>query len=97
MSAPIDPDGALQQALARAVQAGWSVQDKALVKSFAFPDFDHTMAFVDAVADIARAEDHHPDMLIQYRRCELRWTTHDSGTLTARDVHCAALVDGLLP
>lgn len=83
--------------LARAVQAGWSVHGDVLTKAFAFPDFDHTMAFVNAVAGIARAENHHPDMLIQDRRCELRWTSHDCGALTARDGRCAALADRLLP
>jgi 4a-hydroxytetrahydrobiopterin dehydratase len=43
------------------------------------------MAFVNRVADLAEAADHHPDIDIRYSRVTLVLSTHDAGGLTARD------------
>jgi 4a-hydroxytetrahydrobiopterin dehydratase len=74
---------------------GWAVQDGALCKRFAFTDFHQTMAFVNAVAAIAHAQDHHPDMQLGYSHCTLRWSTHSVGGLSINDFICAAQVDAL--
>lgn len=79
---------------------GWAVDVPpqglpALCKTFTFPDFHHTMAFVNAVAWIAHGQDHHPDMAVSYNRCELRWNTHSAGGLTLNDFICAARVEAL--
>lgn len=68
----------------------------AIGKSFAFDDFHRTMAFVNAVAWIAHAEDHHPDFEVGYSRCTLRFSTHDVDGLSLNDFICAAKVEGLL-
>lgn len=86
-----------QSAENQAARNGWIVQQGMLEKAFHFADFDQTMAFANAVAAIARTENHHPDMLVRYRDCRLRWCSHDVGTLTDHDYRCAMLVDRLLP
>jgi len=73
----------------------WAVVDGALERSFSFADFHHTMAFVNAVAWIAHREDHHPELSVGYRHCELRYCTHDAGGLSIKDFICAAHVDAL--
>jgi 4a-hydroxytetrahydrobiopterin dehydratase len=75
---------------------GWRVIDGALEKSFDFADFHQTMAFVNAVAFMAHRQDHHPELLLSYGRCTVRWQTHDSAALSASDFLCAAKVDALL-
>ena len=54
------------------------------------------IAFVNRVAELAEAEDHHPDVTISYKKVTLRWTTHSEGGITERDrvlaVRSAALV-----
>jgi 4a-hydroxytetrahydrobiopterin dehydratase len=75
---------------------GWQRIDGALQKSFAFPDFHHTMAFVNALAWIAHRSDHHPDLALHYGRCVVRYSTHDAAGITALDFACAAQVDALL-
>jgi 4a-hydroxytetrahydrobiopterin dehydratase len=89
---------AAQQAMLTQV-SGWaidaSVPGGVLHKSFAFPDFHRTMAFVNAVAWIAHEQDHHPDFAVAYNRCTLRWSTHSVGGLSLNDFICAARVDGL--
>jgi 4a-hydroxytetrahydrobiopterin dehydratase len=54
------------------------------------------MAFVNALAFISHRENHHPDLLVGYNKCEVRYSTHDVGGLSENDFICAAKVDGLL-
>jgi len=71
----------------------WSVTDGALVRSYTFDDFHHTMAFVNAVAWIAHREDHHPDLEVGYNVCRVRYSTHAIGGLSENDFICAAKLD----
>lgn len=64
---------------------GWSEIDGALTREFSFDGFREAIAFVDRVADLAEAEDHHPDIDIRFRRVTLRWSTHSAGAITDRD------------
>ncbi len=76
---------------------GWALVDGAIQKRYAFPDFHHTMAFVNALAWVAHAEDHHPDLLVGYGSCTVRYNTHSVGGISINDFICAAKVDALLP
>ncbi len=76
---------------------GWAVVDGMLERRFEFADFHRTMAFVNAVAWIAHREDHHPDLVVGYDRCTLRYCTHSAGGITVNDFICAAKVDALGP
>ncbi|MBX3700821.1 MAG: 4a-hydroxytetrahydrobiopterin dehydratase [Dokdonella sp.] len=64
-------------------------------KAFAFADYFHTMAFVNAVASIAHREDHHPELDVSYNRVAVHYSTHDVGGLSLNDFICAAKVDDL--
>lgn len=75
---------------------GWKLIDGALEKTYHFPDFHHTMAFVNALAWVAHREDHHPDLALSHGRCTVRFNTHDVGGISASDFFCAAAVDALL-
>ena len=74
---------------------GWQRDGDCIVKDFRFEDYDAVIAFVNAVADIARREDHHPELLVGYSTCRVSYTTHDAGGLSQRDFACAAAVDAL--
>ena len=74
---------------------GWSRVDNALQKTFSFPDYYRTVAFVNAVAWIANQQDHHPDLDVRYNRCGVTFSTHDAGGITLNDLICAARVDAL--
>lgn len=80
-----------------ALLQGWSlaVDSGDIHKEFQFPDYFHTMAFVNAVASIAHREDHHPDLEVGYNRCLVRYSTHDVGGLSLNDFICAAKVEDL--
>lgn len=67
----------------------------ALTRTFSFKDYYRTISFVNALAHIANAEDHHPDLSVHYDRCVVRFSTHDVGGLSENDFICAAKADQL--
>lgn len=73
----------------------WALADGALVRVFRFADYYETIAFVNALAYVAHAEDHHPDLAVGYNRCEVRFCTHSVGGISANDFICAARADAL--
>ena len=76
---------------------GWALVDGAIQKRYDFADYHRTMAFVNALAWVAHAEDHHPDLAVSYARCTVRFNTHSVGGISINDFICAAKVDALLP
>lgn len=77
---------------------GWQLDDKQshICRDVKFKDFHQTMAFVNAVADIAHAEDHHPELEIGYNHCLINYTTHSLGGLGEKDFICARRIDELI-
>lgn len=68
----------------------WNEVDGALERQFELPSFAAAIAFVNRVADLAEAENHHPDIAVSYKQVTLRWTTHSEGGITDRDRDLAA-------
>jgi len=69
---------------------GWDEVDGALEREFELETFPAAIGFVNRVAELAEAEDHHPDIQISYRRVTLRWRTHSADAITDRDREMAA-------
>ena len=74
---------------------GWQVLEHELVREFKFSDYYHSIAFVNAVAYVAHAQDHHPELSVHYNRVQVRFSTHDVGGLSLNDFICAARVNAL--
>jgi 4a-hydroxytetrahydrobiopterin dehydratase len=74
---------------------GWLLEGNALVKLYPFTNYYHTMAFVNALAWISHREDHHPDLMVGYNQCRVKYTTHAVGGLSENDFICAAKCDAL--
>jgi 4a-hydroxytetrahydrobiopterin dehydratase len=74
---------------------GWTLENDAIKRQFTFKDFLDAVAFVNRLAPEAERADHHPDILINYKRVTLTYTTHDSGGLTEKDFAGAAVADRL--
>lgn len=70
--------------------------DDGLEREFEFESFPAAIAFVDRLAEVAEAANHHPDIDIRYRRVLVRWTTHSAGGITDRDRELAARTDELV-
>src|SRR5438093_1322173 len=72
---------------------GWTLQGDAIRKQYTFRDFLEAIQFVNCLAPKAEAADHHPDILINYKRVTLTYSTHSEGGLTPKDFEGAAMAD----
>lgn len=72
---------------------GWVLEGDAIRKKFTFTDFLEAVAFVNRLAPEAEKADHHPDILINYKRVTLTYSTHSEGGLTEKDFAGAATAD----
>lgn len=72
---------------------GWQRSGDAIRRVYELPTFKEAIVFVGRVAEAADAADHHPDILIEYRKVTLTLSTHDSGGLTALDFDLATTID----
>jgi 4a-hydroxytetrahydrobiopterin dehydratase len=72
---------------------GWQRDGKHLRKEYSFGSYMDGIAFVNRVAGLAETMDHHPDLLVGYRRVTVTLTSHDAGGLTARDLRLAEAID----
>ncbi len=73
----------------------WRHVDGSLVREFRFGNYYETIAFVNALAFIVHAQDHHPDLAVSFNRCEVRFNTHSVGGVSENDFICAAKTDAL--
>ncbi|TWI70252.1 4a-hydroxytetrahydrobiopterin dehydratase [Pseudoduganella lurida] len=75
---------------------GWAIDAGRLTRAFGFADYYQTMSFVNAIAYIAHCEDHHPELVVGYKNCVVRFETHSAQGLTLNDFICAAKTDVLV-
>lgn len=74
--------------------SNWERDGDSIRREFERADFADAIAFVDRVADLAQAADHHPDILVHgYKKVRLTLSTHSAGGLTERDFALAAKID----
>lgn len=71
----------------------WTLEGNAIRKQFAFRDFPQAVHFVTRLVPGAEADDHHPDILINYKRVTLTYSTHSEGGLTAKDFQGAKMAE----
>jgi 4a-hydroxytetrahydrobiopterin dehydratase len=72
---------------------GWQRKGDEISRLYTFSGFIAAMAFVNHVAGLAEAMDHHPDILIQYKKVLLTLSTHSAGGLTDLDFTLARQID----
>ncbi len=73
----------------------WTVVDGALQRVVTGDDFASSIAFVNRVAEVADAADHHPDLAISWDTVTVRLVTHSEGGITGKDAAMARTIDGL--
>lgn len=76
--------------------ADWKIEAACLVREVRFGSFMEGIHFVNRVAEAAESMDHHPDILISWRRVTLRLTSHDAHGITVRDFALAERLDALI-
>jgi 4a-hydroxytetrahydrobiopterin dehydratase len=71
----------------------WQVQDERLYRQYRFRDFATAIRFVDEMAQIAEAEQHHPVFSVDYDKVDVANWTHAIGGLSENDFILAAKLD----
>ena len=80
----------------RLLGSPWTRENDEIVRDLKFEDFAQAIAFVNRVAALAEARNHHPDILIHgWNKVRLSVTNHAAGGLTAADFDLAAEIDKL--
>jgi 4a-hydroxytetrahydrobiopterin dehydratase len=73
----------------------WWGDDGKLFRIFEFGSYLAGVAFAVRVAELAEAQDHHPDITITYKKVKVNFYTHDAGGVTEFDLRGAEAVNGL--
>ncbi len=83
--------------LMSALHPDWQLAAAArdISREFQFSGFGKTIAFANAVAWVATTEGHHPQMIVNYASCVVRYTTTAINGLSDNDFICAAKIDRL--
>ena len=78
--------------------SGWKLSDDGsqIHKDWRVADFKAGIEFFERVAEVAEAEDHHPDLHLEgYRNVRIELSTHSVGGLSRNDFILAAKIDRL--
>lgn len=75
---------------------GWQRDGDAIVRTAKLPSFPAAIEAVRAVAEIAEARNHHPDIDIRWRSVTFRCSTHSAGGITELDIDLATQIDHVL-
>lgn len=82
-----------------ALLPNWRLEHGLIVRTFTFTNYYQTIAFVNAIAYMIHAEDHHPQLLVTYNRCDVKYNTHSvnggMGGISDNDFICAAKIDAI--
>jgi 4a-hydroxytetrahydrobiopterin dehydratase len=79
--------------------SGWTLDTKidmpCLLKSWKLPSFDAAVVRFNQIAQLAQAQNHHPEVLSSYTQLQVRLWTHDVGGLTDKDFKLAHSIDDI--
>ena len=71
---------------------GWARSGDSITCAMELADFREAMLYAGAVAYLAEAANHHPDITIRWNRVTLTLSTHSAGGLTAADMALAGRI-----
>lgn len=72
---------------------GWAAEGGKIGRVFSFPSYLAGIEFVSALAREAEAMNHHPDLVVGWRKVTVRLSTHSKGGVTELDLRLAAIAD----
>lgn len=87
---------AITSAEAKRLVPNWQVIDEGLETNLEGRDFRAVFDFLTKIADLAEAQQHHPDFNVRYNRVWMRVTSHDIGGLSNRDIQFATAAEQLI-
>ncbi|MHA6534528.1 4a-hydroxytetrahydrobiopterin dehydratase [Paenibacillus sp. BAC0078] len=65
---------------------GWKLEKNKMVRKYVFSEYMKGIAFVDEVAAISEAFEHHPHITIDYKTVTLRLAADEECGITALDI-----------
>ena len=74
---------------------GWKYTDKKISKSFSFDAYMDGIEFVQKIAVLAEAQNHHPDIFIGWCKVEISITSHNLGGVSTNCVNLALGIDSI--
>ncbi|MBI1277906.1 MAG: 4a-hydroxytetrahydrobiopterin dehydratase [Anaerolineaceae bacterium] len=86
------------EAIAKALKTlhGWSHEGDVIQKTFKFTTYLAGLAFATTIGTLAEGFDHHPDILIKWRKVTVSFSTHDAGDkVTATDIKVAEAIEAM--
>lgn len=75
---------------------GWTITDNALQRVFNGPDYLTSLRLLNEIGQMAEVEDHHPDLLLYYKKLIVRFWTHTANGITPLDHEMAGKVEALI-
>ena len=85
----IAPDG-INKSLSN---KGWSYADQIISKSFNFDTYMEGINFVNKTAELAEANNHHPNITIGWCHVHVSISSHDLGGVTTKCINLATGID----
>ena len=73
----------------------WEIKDNKLFRKYEFDTFMNAIEFVNRVAEIADAMDHHPLIRNIYNTLEFELWSHDQNKITDSDYSLAEAIETL--
>ena len=96
MEAKLDQEPTIQSV------EGWQIEPlldepekKGLCRTFIFSEYRHAARFATMIADLADKVQHHPDILIKYKKVRIISLTHDQSKVTVKDTDIAVKINEL--
>lgn len=75
----------------------WRCDGQVIAREWQFEDFAAAMVFVNRVAEVAEAANHHPDIRLHgWNKVRLELATHSEGGITQADFDMASRIDALV-
>jgi 4a-hydroxytetrahydrobiopterin dehydratase len=85
-----------QEIRQRLADSEWKLEGETIAREWTLADFAAALVFVNRVAELAEAANHHPDILVHgWNKVRLKLSTHSAGGLTAADFALAEQIDAL--
>ncbi len=75
---------------------GWKREGDFIVREFNTKNWKTTIFVVNAIASLAEAHWHHPDLEISFKKIKVKLTTHEAGGISERDFNLAKDIDKMV-
>lgn len=90
-----DDETLSDEEIAERLPPEWSLDGDEITRTYEFDDYLAGVAFASEVGELAEEAFHHPTIVIEYERVEVRFTSHEAGGVTEQDLELAAECDAL--